>query len=68
MDADQSPSDLLLPALSDEAAVEILNFLEVVLQMFETRYAGQVRRFYDSISEHNIVQAHPSTSTDDPPF
>ena len=68
MNAEQLQHSIPLPALSDEAAVEILNFLEVTYQIFETRYAGQIHRFYDSISQHNIVQRHPLISTDDPPF
>lgn len=54
--------------LSDEAAVEILNFLEVTFQIFETRYAHQIYRYYDSISQHNIVKCTPQKNTDDPPF
>ena len=54
--------------LSDEAAVEILNFLEVTFQIFETRYAHQIYRYYDSISQHNIMQCTPYEHTDDPPF
>jgi hypothetical protein len=68
MNAKQFQHSIPLPALSDEAAVEILNFLEVTFQIFETHYAGQIHRFYESISQHNIVQQHPFMSTDDPPF
>lgn len=54
--------------LSDEAAVEILNFLQVFTLDFEIRYGDQIRRYYDESSQHNIVAHTPSTVTDDPPF
>lgn len=57
-----------LRALSDEAAVEILDFLQVFTMDFEIRYSDQIRRYYDQRSRHPIVQTTPSARTDDPPF
>jgi len=57
-----------LRPLSDEAAVEILDFLQVFMTDFENRYGDQIHRYYDQRSRHNIVQVIPSASTDDPPF
>lgn len=54
--------------LSEEAAVEILNFLQVFTLDFEMRYADQIRRDDDERSRHNIVAHTPSAATDDPPF
>lgn len=54
-----------LPPLSDEAAVEILDFLGAMFQIFETRYANQICRYYQA---NNIVRSHPSTTTDGEPF
>ena len=68
MNTDQAVLGIPLPMLSDEAAVEILNFLEVALQIFESRYAHQINRYYDSISQHNIVKCSPYENNDDPPF
>jgi len=68
MNTDQPDHGISLPMLSDEAAVEILNFLEVTYQIFETRYAHQIHRYYESISQHNIVPGPPYENTDDPPF
>lgn len=65
MNIDQPDHGIALPMLSDEAAVEILNFLEATFQIFETRYAHQIHRYYDSISKNNIVQYTPSATTDD---
>jgi len=57
-----------LQPLSDEAAVEILDFLQVFTADFEIRYGEQIRRYYDELSRHNIVQSNPCVATDDPPF
>lgn len=65
MNTDQPDHGIALPMLSDEAAVEILNFLEVTFQIFETRYAHQIHRYYDSSSQHNIVECTQSGITDD---
>jgi len=57
-----------LPHLSDKAAVEILDFLQVVTNDFENRYGNQIRRYYDERSRHNNVQAAPFKDAVDPPF
>jgi len=57
-----------LPSISDEAAVEILDFLQVFMTDFENRYGDQIRRYYDDRSRHNIVQTNSSGDKDDPPF
>ena len=54
--------------LSDEATVEILNFLQVFMTDFENSHGNQIRRYYDERSRHNIIQHYPSEPTDDPPF
>jgi hypothetical protein len=56
-----------MPPLSDEAAVEILDFLHVFMTEFENRYASQIRRYYEERSRYNRVQ-HASGETGDPPF
>jgi hypothetical protein len=57
-----------LPKLSDKAAVEILDFLQVVTNDFENRYSNQIRRYYDERSRHNIIQGNLFKDTDDPSF
>ena len=57
-----------LPALTDEAAVQILDFIHDVLDRFESRYADQIRRYYDDRSRHNRIEPAHHASTDDPPF
>jgi len=57
-----------LRTISDEAAVEILDFLQVFTTEFEIRYGDQISRYYDERSRHNIVRSSPCVATDDPPF
>jgi hypothetical protein len=62
---------IALPTLSDEAVVEIRNFIEYVLDQFDARYAAQVRRFYEDRAEHNMVRPTPPAADqddDNPPF
>lgn len=54
--------------LSDEAAVEILDFLQVFMTDFENRYGGQIHRYYEERSRHNLVQNALGETTSDPPF
>ena len=69
MHTDQTDHVVPLPLLSDEAAVEILNFLEVLFQVFEIRYADQIARFYEGLAHRNMRASHsPTDHDDDPPF
>jgi hypothetical protein len=54
-----------LPPLSDDAAFEILEFLTAIFQIFETRYADQIYRYYHT---NNIIRSPPSTTNQDEPF
>jgi len=65
---DHCHHDIRLPQLSDEAAVEILDFLQAFTLNFENRYASQIRRYYDDRSYENIRQYHSPVPDDDPPF
>jgi hypothetical protein len=69
MSIDQPDHGIPLPLLSDEAAVEILYFLEATFQIFETHYANQIGRFYESLAQRNMIASHsPKVPNDDPPF
>ncbi len=59
---------IALPTLSDEAVVEIRNFIEHVLDQSDLHDALQVRRFYEEPAEHNMVRPTPPAAADDPPF
>jgi hypothetical protein len=59
-----------LPSLTDEAVIEIQDFLFEILELFETHYGHQIQRFLDDYSGDNIVYSHPPTNApdDDPHF
>ena len=48
MQADHWNQSITLHALSDEAAVEILDFLQRFTTDFENHYASQIHRYYVS--------------------
>jgi len=57
-----------LPPLSDEAAVEILDFLHELVLRFEARYFAQIRRFYDQqfdLFEPALPPTHVRSSFDE---
>jgi hypothetical protein len=68
----QDPHDypIALPKLSDEAVVETRNFIEHMLDLFDTHYGAQVRRFYEDRAEQNMVRPTPlaAHNDDDDPF
>ena len=70
MRPESCPVKIRLPPLSDEAAVEIRDFLYDFIERFESHYSAQIRRFYHGRSAHSIVQHHPPPHVpeDDPPF
>ena len=39
---DQLPFGFRLPELSDEVAVEIHNFLQIIIQIYEARYGEEI--------------------------
>lgn len=45
------PFTIELPALSDAAAVAVLETLEELLRQFESRYFGQIHRYYHALEE-----------------
>lgn len=56
-----------LPPLSDEAAAQLLDFLQQCLQQFESHYYGQLRRYYDDSIPVDDGQIDLFSETD-PPF
>ena len=57
-----------MPRLSDDAVVQIHDFIAHFLDLFEARYGDQIHRFYQDRSAHSIVRAEPPPDIDDPPF
>jgi hypothetical protein len=61
------PSDL--PHLSDEAAVEVLDFLHELVFRFEAHYCGQIHRHYAQQEQaQRLSQAAAGVKFSDPPF
>ena len=57
-----------LPPLSDQAVVDLLDFLQRAIACFESRYADQIHRYYDELSEHNLRHPDPPPSSEGDPF
>ena len=65
---DHANAPIPLPQLSDDAVVQIHDFIYDFLDLFEARYGDQIHRYYDERSAHNMIQSDPPPDTDDPPF
>ena len=65
---DAASAAIPMPRLSDDAVVQIHDFIGHFLDLFEARYGDQIHRFYEERSAHNIVSTEPMHSIDDPPF
>jgi hypothetical protein len=62
------PIRIALPPLSDQAAVDILEFLHSAVACFESRYFDQIHRYYADRSEREMCQPDPPPTDDDVPF
>jgi hypothetical protein len=65
---DHPNAPIPLPQLSDDAVVQIHDFIYDFLDLFEARYGDQIHRYYDERSQHSMNQSDPPPDTDDPPF
>ena len=54
--------------LSDEAAAEILDFLQRFTNDFENRYARQINRYYKQRSRPGAITQPPAVAPQDEPF
>jgi len=63
-----SAASIPMPRLSDDAVVQIHDFIGHFLDLFEARYGDQIHRYYEDRSAHNIVGAELMTDVDDTPF
>lgn len=57
-----------LPTLSDEAALQIHDLLNQVMDLFEARYGEQIDRFYENLYYDEQFEQPPQSERDDPPF
>lgn len=62
------PIRIALPTLSDQAAVDILDFLYAAIECFESSYYVQLRRYYNERSRHHRSRPEPALGEDDVPF
>jgi hypothetical protein len=67
-DHDHDNANIAMPPLSDDAVVQIRDFIGHFFDLFEARYGDQIHRYYDERSAHNMIQSDPLPDTDDPPF
>jgi hypothetical protein len=67
-DHDLDTAPIPLPRLSDDAVVQIHDFIHHFLDLFEARYGDQIHRYYEERSAHNMILYDPLPDTDDPPF
>ena len=65
---DPTSAAIPMPRLSDDAAVQIHDFIGHFLDLFEARYGDQIHRYYNDRSAHNMAGPEPTRSIDDPPF
>jgi len=61
-------ADIPMPTLSDDAVVQIHDFIYDFLDLFEARYGDQIHRYYDDHSAHNMIRPDMPPNIDDPPF
>lgn len=62
-------SPLKLPPLSDDAVIEILDFLYEIINRFESHYFDQIHRYYHQQSPQNPINNDDrDTLSDEPPF
>ena len=57
-----------MPRLSDDAVVQIHDFIGHFLDLFEARYSDQIHRYDDDRSANNIAGQEPMPNIDAPPF
>jgi hypothetical protein len=63
------PGTIPCPRLSDEAVIQIHDFIHHVLDLFEARYGGQIHRFYQDLSQDSLLNSGATNlNLDDPPF
>lgn len=54
------------PALSDEAAVEIFEFLQVISTTLLARYGSRIERHYAKNTKPNVKELQPWHFSDEP--
>ena len=65
---DHAGAAIPMPRLSDQAVVQIHDFIGHFLDLFEARYGDQIHRYYEDRSARSVVDSEPIPDIDDPPF
>jgi hypothetical protein len=65
---DPAGAAIPMPRLSDQAVVQIHDFIGHFLDLFEARYGDQIHRYYEERSAHAVVSTELTPDIDDPPF
>ena len=61
-------ANLPMLRLSDDAVVQIHDFIHHVLDIFEARYGDQIHRFYEDLCSDCLIDSNSGLNLDDPPF
>lgn len=64
----RTATDIPMPRLSDDAVVQIHDFIHHVLDLFEARYGDQIHRFYADLCDDCFINSSSGLNPDDPPF
>jgi len=64
----RTAADIPMPRLSDDAVVQIHDFIHHVLDLFEARYGDQIHRFYEDLCSDCLIEPDSGLNLDDPPF
>jgi hypothetical protein len=62
------PGQIPMPRLSDDAVIQIHDFIHHFLDLFEARYGDQIHRFYQDLCADSMIESDPNLNLDDPPF
>ena len=63
-----APGTIPMPRLSDDAVIQIHDFIHHVLDLFEARYGDQIHRFYEDLCGDCLIEPDRNLNLDDPPF
>jgi hypothetical protein len=63
-----TPGNIPMPRLSDDAVIQIHDFIHHVLDQFEARYGDQIHRFYQDLYDDGLTEPDSNLNLDDPPF
>jgi hypothetical protein len=61
-------ANIPMPRLSDDAVVQIHDFIHHVLDLFEARYGDQLRRFYEDLCGDCMFEPDITQTEHHPPF